>query len=386
MLRATAKKAVVKAPPKWTSLAQTSITKPKGVCIAFQKNHKCRFGDKCKYSHYKNSPPAPKDNPKAKPKAKHRAPADTPCRFFRKGDCRFGDSCRYKHEATQKEDEKKEQTKVMVCNPHKTIQLSTTTEEWVLDSGSSVDVRKSGSSSTRNHNATLPQLETAGGRLVPDSTVTAHFDHREENSECIELESTKNAFTVGKRCAKYRYDFHWKHLANKPIMRRPDRELLEVGVEQYVPFLDMDAKPEDVIAPRNVTVMPCRLVDDDFYGVSEIQQEAELVDADSITGSTRVFEGGKTKFDDELQLEPQLQLGKMNEDEEELVLPDSYDVITISHFLIHLKKCVKGCRAWALAKPIKYHSQRWFRLVSPLSAKMRPIDPSVPCCIWITLL
>jgi hypothetical protein len=74
-------------------------------------------------------------------------------------------------------------------------------------------------------------------------------------------------------------------------MRRPDRELLEVEVEQYVPFVKMDAKPEDAIAPRNVTVMPSRLVDDDFDGVSEIQQEAELVDAESITGLTRVFEG-----------------------------------------------------------------------------------------------
>ena len=90
----------------------------------------------------------------------------------------------------------------MICNPQKTVQLSTMTEEWVLDIGSSVDVRKSGGNGTRNHNATLPQLETAGGRLVPDSTVTARFDHLEGNAECVELEFTQNAFTVGKRCAK----------------------------------------------------------------------------------------------------------------------------------------------------------------------------------------
>ena len=95
-----------------------------GACIAFQNTGRCRFGDRCKYTHSQDAAakakakakPKPKADPKAKPGAKAKpkpkagprteydpeqlaARAKIPCNAFSNGRCRFGDKCHYSHSA-----------------------------------------------------------------------------------------------------------------------------------------------------------------------------------------------------------------------------------------------------------------------------------------------
>ena len=90
------------------------------VCIAFQSTGRCRFGDRCKFTHSQDAAakakakakPKPKADPKAKPGAKAKpkpkagpkteydpeqlaARAKIPCNAFSNGRCRFGDKCHY---------------------------------------------------------------------------------------------------------------------------------------------------------------------------------------------------------------------------------------------------------------------------------------------------
>jgi hypothetical protein len=57
-------------------------------CFDFRRRGKCRFGDKCRYSHSNVSSPATKKKP---------------CKYFSAGDCKRGDKCTFLHDVSSKE-------------------------------------------------------------------------------------------------------------------------------------------------------------------------------------------------------------------------------------------------------------------------------------------
>ena len=72
-----------------------------------------------------------------------------------------------------------------------------------MDTGTGADVRQIGGMGVRSAGEGLPRLKTAGGIITPSSTVKCGIDLMEEDVECLELQDTVNALSMGKRCAKY---------------------------------------------------------------------------------------------------------------------------------------------------------------------------------------
>ena len=85
-----------------------------------------------------------------------------------------------------------------------------------------------------------------------------------------------------------------------------------------------------------------------------------------IEGLTRVLEGGRTALDDEFGIcneeEMKLQPARADEKDQELATAHSRP-LTLMHFVTHLPKDPKRCRACCLAKAAKSHARR-----RPLSA------------------
>ena len=91
---------------------------PKGdkqECMAWKSTGKCRFGDRCRFTH--GNPLLPEalrlrrqaqlPSPKAAPAV---APSQQPCLAWNKnGKCRFGDKCKYSHDGDAKQAETKPQ-------------------------------------------------------------------------------------------------------------------------------------------------------------------------------------------------------------------------------------------------------------------------------------
>lgn len=153
-------------------------------CIAFSKTGKCKFGDKCWHRHDTKSTTAPHPKSKAKADAKTKAdskkerskkksPSEIPCRYFHKGTCKAGASCKFKHDpAVAPADSAPAAVTAMICRPGSYF----TEEEFVLDTGSGLDVGKTGLPGKRKALDSLPRVNTTGGMVEPETTVTTHIN------------------------------------------------------------------------------------------------------------------------------------------------------------------------------------------------------------------
>ena len=102
--------------------AQNGGNEAKGECFLYKAEGKCRFGDRCRFSHEKKghaahdasrskSPGRGETNPASRPcyncgktghmvaECKEVKKAGSPCFYFRiRGECRYGDLCKYSHD------------------------------------------------------------------------------------------------------------------------------------------------------------------------------------------------------------------------------------------------------------------------------------------------
>ena len=97
--------------------------------------------------------------------------------------------------------------------------------------------------------------------IKPDSSIKLGIESLEEDIEALELPDTLNALTVGRRCARLGYEFHWRPFAEAPDVRRPDGTDLDVFVEDFVPhIMSQSAMPGK--SHYTIPSMPAAVVED----------------------------------------------------------------------------------------------------------------------------
>ena len=110
--------------------------------------------------------------------------------------------------------------------------------DWVLDTGTGIDVSGALLQGKTATDTDLPILATAGGDFQPEEAQQVLIGATGELATVVQLPAgAPSALSVGKRCAQQGFEFWWKPFADAPIVRAPDGTALEVCVDNWVPYL-----------------------------------------------------------------------------------------------------------------------------------------------------
>ena len=134
----------------------------------------------------------------------------------------------------------------------------------MLDSGTGLDLTDRKDVPPANMETLKPCdepcfLETANGITPADQTVTMQIPTLMEEVEAIPIDGP-DVLSLGRRCAKMGYEFHWKPFAKTPELFTPKsrgRQRIETFVTDYVPYIaDTDnitkhARQRSTLVPRH---------------------------------------------------------------------------------------------------------------------------------------
>lgn len=219
------------APPKGKGKNQDKDGDGKPVVCRLWAAGSCKFGDQCKCSHA-----APKGKAKPRPKV------DKPCYLFTEGKCTFGNRCRSSHAKPPAPDAPR-----VAASPARLLKTSSLmlpgtrgrspeVEEWLLDTGTGYDICPKHQAG-KPYAGDLVTLETANGMVNTKERQMVALDVLEEDSECLVLDLSVRALSVGRRCAEYGYEFSWRPWATEPVLIRPDGTSVDIQVDNFVPYV-----------------------------------------------------------------------------------------------------------------------------------------------------
>ena len=251
-------------------------------------------------------------------------------------------------------------------------------EVFILDTGTGADVKKSGGIGLRSDATDLCRVHTAGGVIAPSSKVQLGIEALGEDIECLELEHTLNALTMGRRCHKFGYSFTWRPWAEVPEVLLPDGTELDVFAEDYVPMISSSTTLPGVNGhERVVSVFPAVAAAanngdwDDWYNIAPDMDadmsEIGLVDEDAdavvtegqsiVRGLERVLEGGALEHDGGVPVAEFVEK-ELKDDIHQNFKESNGKALGIEHFILHMPRDVKRCRTCYLANAMKSHSRR----------------------------
>lgn len=247
--------------------------------------------------------------------------------MFQRRACQYGDRCYKKHDKDDKPMDRVPMKSMIV----RLESSPSVDEEFTLDTGTGVDVGRKGLAGSRVRCSLLSELRTGGGIVRPEASLSTYIEELDEDAEIIELgKDVPNALTVGKRCALYGYDFHWKPFAEKPTMTLPDGRQLAIEAVNFVPFFKSlaSAQKQEGDAARTIKAMPIAegdiadgacsasepvasthppvedagVLDDDGEVVSEIAEVAENDGSAEIEGFTLVGKAEKDELENKMKI------------------------------------------------------------------------------------
>ena len=118
---------------------------------------------------------------------------------------------------------------------------------WILDTGSGCDLTGAKDvAHARRCFVAAPQpveFATAGGATTATHLCVASMPPLSEQIAPYVLKDTPCVLSVGLRCRKYGYSFHWP-TRQKPYMVTPDEMIVRLEVMGDLPYLPLTAKPE----------------------------------------------------------------------------------------------------------------------------------------------
>ena len=366
-----------KAPPTSPAPVATPETR-KTPCRSYvQSGGKCKFGAECIFKHDKNTlkgdgkgkPGGGKGKAKREPgSAKHKDGTPVICEAFKTGSCTYGDKCVFQHDAPSAD---KPQPFVLISLAAK--RSTGLTERYTIDTGTGRDIagEELEGEAVDDEYGAIPSIATGGGVVDAVGIKRVWIPQLGEYSDHLVLKDSPPALTVGRRCAKYGYEFHWKPYADKPCFRLPDGSDIAVDVdEDDVPLLasiaDSPVVPSTsrliralpATAPPMFSTEKADMFDDGgddpcevFGNISDIAEETPTrnvdepcahdleIDAD-VAPPFKLETFLDTKVDDNKELD------KAQFQQQEL-----------DHLLTHLGKC-GGCEACRFAKTYKSPSRR----------------------------
>jgi hypothetical protein len=246
------------------------------ACLAFTNTGNCRFGDNCKYSHGPAAPGEPKSKPGAKAEAKGKGkgkdakpkPTDKeladrakqPCNNFSKGRCRFADKCHYSHDiATPAFDNDPTAIAIDITTPAFDIAFDTEhpcdafalisqdaaarhyVNAWAIDTASANHLigRKEINNADigMTHELRHPRrLATANGVIVVDKGINVAIESLDTVVDPIIMGDCPAVLSVGRLCMESGYSFNWPAF-HKPTLTKPDGSINKLELQNLVPVL-----------------------------------------------------------------------------------------------------------------------------------------------------
>ena len=196
------------------------------------------------------------------------------CRNFLNGCCKLGAKCRYAHvaqgsntaaPASASSAEPKAGAKAkaaparVLASPARQSQQQT---EWILDTGTGNDLCPATQVGVEYSGAPM-LLETANGVVPATLRSTVALNSLDEDADCIVLEQTVRALSLGRRCAEHGYSFRWDPWAAEPVFIRPDGVEVPIKVENFVPVVVNSDGKASTRDRRRVHCMPALSTSDE---------------------------------------------------------------------------------------------------------------------------
>ena len=115
---------------------------------------------------------------------------------------------------------------------------------WLVDSGSGWDLVNESSVNHLKHAIRsphyCPRLWTANGVTTVDSEIPLYLPELDEKFVPFVMKDTPDVLTMGRRCMREGYSFHWAAYSNQPYFQKPDGTRILLKVDNYVPYLVTD--------------------------------------------------------------------------------------------------------------------------------------------------
>jgi hypothetical protein len=80
-------------------------------------------------------------------------------------------------------------------------------------------------------------IDTCNGQVSTNKTICMQVDELKEQIKPYLLDSTPDVLSIGRRCVKYGYGFHWDPYSLRPFLVSPDGDMIPLEVLDYVPYL-----------------------------------------------------------------------------------------------------------------------------------------------------
>ena len=118
--------------------------------------------------------------------------------------------------------------------------------DWIIDSGASIDLVSqadvAGFSKNVRRSSNPVSLSTANGVVPATRSIVLDVPGLEDYPEHYVLQSTPNALSMGIRCMKLGYAFHWEPFSEVPQLVTPSGYAIDLKVRNYIPTLTKDCR------------------------------------------------------------------------------------------------------------------------------------------------
>jgi len=122
-----------------------------------------------------------------------------------------------------------------VSRPQRDETHEVTSRVWLIDSGCAFDLLSSKNipdyeSGKLRNRGVAPVLRTANGLARPKGTAKVRIGSLDEVCEPLIMADSPDVLSMGRRCVKMGYSFHWPAGSLKPYLIRPDGVKVELIV------------------------------------------------------------------------------------------------------------------------------------------------------------
>ena len=191
------------------------------------------------------------------------------CQAFARGRCRFGDRCHYSHAKDNKTEDRSMKTGActlledpssdaedgvyftLAATPQ--IDEEPAIKEWVIDTGSEnhlvcADHVSPSAADTRKLDRPL-RLATANGEIKVDTRVKHTVPELGMTVDPLVLPNTVDALSVGRLVLDNDFSFHWPNGQEAYFVRGADGEVTRCTTKGYVPILPATLPPAEPALP-----------------------------------------------------------------------------------------------------------------------------------------
>ena len=142
-------------------------------------------------------------------------------------------------------------------------------QEFALDTATSFNVVGQDLDGQKVDALDIGPVGTAGRIVNPTKVMSTHLDTLRENIQAIHMHGSPNSLSVGQRCARMGYEFHWRLYNREPEFCYPDGTPVYLIVRRLVPSNSSATPAQKDDAQRELRVMvvgssvaECRLGDE----------------------------------------------------------------------------------------------------------------------------